>query len=70
QVLEKLKSNSELADIPVIAVTADAMPHDIKRGKAAGFADYLTKPLDVLKFIHILDWHLANVSRERKDQRK
>lgn len=67
QVLEKLKSNSQLADIPVIAVTADAMPHDVKRGKAAGFADYLTKPLDVLKFIRVLDRHLANVSGGRKD---
>ncbi len=33
--------------IPALALSASAMPNDIKRGKAAGFRDYLTKPLDI-----------------------
>jgi len=33
--------------VPVIAVSADAMPATIQRGQDAGFADYLTKPVDL-----------------------
>jgi signal transduction histidine kinase/ActR/RegA family two-component response regulator len=33
--------------LPVLALSASAMPGEIKRGRAAGFRDYLTKPLDI-----------------------
>jgi signal transduction histidine kinase/CheY-like chemotaxis protein len=33
--------------LPVLALSASAMPGDIKRGRDAGFRDYLTKPLDI-----------------------
>ena len=36
----------ELASIPAIALTAYAGEEDRKRGVAAGFRDYLTKPID------------------------
>ncbi len=55
QVLEVFKSETSLKHIPVIAVTADAMFQDIERGKAAGFVDYLTKPLNLKKFNGLLD---------------
>lgn len=42
-----LKSMPETRDIPVIAVTADAMLHDVRNAAAAGFHDYLTKPIDL-----------------------
>jgi CheY-like chemotaxis protein/anti-sigma regulatory factor (Ser/Thr protein kinase) len=54
QVLEILKADAATKSIPVIAVTANAMPRDIERGKAAGFADYLTKPLDVKQFHQVI----------------
>lgn len=55
QVLEVLKADARLQAIPVIAVTANAMPRDIERGHAAGFSEYLTKPIDVAGFFNILD---------------
>ena len=42
-----LKSMPETRDIPVIAVTADAMVHDIRDARNAGFHAYLTKPIDM-----------------------
>jgi two-component system, cell cycle response regulator DivK len=41
-------------DIPVIALTAHAMPGDRERAIQAGFVNYITKPLDVDKFINNL----------------
>ena len=41
--------------IPVIALSANALPADIETGLAAGFADYLTKPIKVDRFIAVLD---------------
>ncbi|MHB1188879.1 PAS domain-containing protein [Thiobacillus sp.] len=55
QVLEVLKADARLQAIPVIAVTANAMPRDIERGRAAGFSEYLTKPIDVTGFFSMLD---------------
>jgi len=55
EVLDILKADPLLNGTPVIAVTANAMPRDIERGRQAGFADYLTKPLDVGRFNRILD---------------
>ena len=53
--IAQLKTWPETATIPVIAVTANAMKRDIERGKAAGFADYLTKPIDIARLKQILD---------------
>nr|WP_246723074.1 response regulator [Aliikangiella sp. G2MR2-5] len=50
QVLDELKNNELTSNIPVIAITANAMQHDIERGKKAGFVDYLIKPIDVKQF--------------------
>lgn len=42
------------ADIPVLAISANAMPRDIKKGLEAGFLDYLTKPIRVSEFMDAL----------------
>ena len=55
QVLEILKADANLKGIPVIAVTANAMLSDINRARAAGFTEYLTKPLDVEQFFKTID---------------
>ena len=58
QVLEEIKANPELSTIPVFAVTANAMPKDIEKGKEAGFNEYLTKPLDIPAFLQMIDQYL------------
>ncbi len=55
QVLEILKSDPQLKSVPVFAVSANAMPRDIERGLAAGFTQYLVKPLDVYVLLKIVD---------------
>ena len=54
-VLQRLRADPATCGIPVVAVSANAKPEDLARGRAAGFDDYLTKPLDVARFLSLLD---------------
>ncbi len=47
QILATLQENPQTQQIPVIALTADAMKEDIERAKRAGFSGYVTKPIDI-----------------------
>ncbi len=47
---KKLQTIKKTQTIPVIALTADAMDSDIKKGLELGFADYITKPIEVARF--------------------
>ena len=55
EVLQMFKADPHLKAIPVIAITANAMQKDIDRSMAAGFTDYLTKPLDIRHFLKTID---------------
>ncbi len=55
EALELLKSYDHTKEIPVIALSANAMPKDIARGKVAGFKDYITKPININKFLEVAD---------------
>jgi len=55
QVLARLKAAPETRDAPVIALTAAAMPKDVKKALAAGFFRYVTKPIDVKTFFAAVD---------------
>ena len=59
QALEVMKSNPESAGIPVIAISADALPEQIEDGLAKGFADYISKPFNVSKLIETINQHLT-----------
>jgi signal transduction histidine kinase/CheY-like chemotaxis protein len=50
--------------IPVLALTASALPGDVRRGKAAGFRDYLTKPLDIAALAAALNRALGATAAE------
>ena len=55
QALRILAEDLATAHIPVIALSANAMPHDIENGIEAGFFRYLTKPIKVNEFMDTLD---------------
>ena len=59
QALKILRGYPLTADIPVLAISANAMPSDIRRGMDAGFVGYLTKPIRVVEFMDALDKALA-----------
>jgi CheY-like chemotaxis protein len=46
-----------------VALSANAMPHDIEKGLQAGFFSYLTKPIRVTEFMHVLDASLEHASK-------
>ncbi|MDO9403659.1 MAG: ATP-binding protein [Polaromonas sp.] len=50
-----LAQDPSTAHIPVIALSANAMPHDVEKGLASGFFRYLTKPINVGAFMDTLD---------------
>jgi len=50
EALRRLRENPRTADIPVVAVTAQAMKQDRERALEAGFNGYVTKPISVRAF--------------------
>jgi CheY-like chemotaxis protein len=53
--LNVLRQTASTSRIPVLALSANAVPHDIEKGMAAGFLRYLTKPIRVAEFMAALD---------------
>jgi PAS domain S-box-containing protein len=61
-----LAGHPATAHIPVVALSANAMPKDIERGLAAGFFRYLTKPIKVGEFMVTLDAAFAAAAATRR----
>lgn len=59
EVLRRLLHASETREIPVIVVSADATDGQADRLLASGAQGYLTKPLDVCRFLNLVDDVLA-----------
>jgi signal transduction histidine kinase/CheY-like chemotaxis protein len=55
EALKILRQDPVTAHIPVLAISANAMPGDIKRGLEAGFLRYLTKPINLDQFLEAMD---------------
>jgi CheY-like chemotaxis protein len=60
EVLERLKNNQELKDIPVIVVTAFSDARDITKAAEFGIFDYVTKPFDFPKLMEKISNALGN----------
>jgi len=62
EVLKQLRQQEATRDTFIIAISANAMPKDIEMGMAAGFDDYITKPIDIKALLHSVDEALAGKS--------
>ena len=58
EVLEHLRENENTKDIPVLALTANDNLYNLDRGREAGFLKYIVKPLDIKKFLEVIDYAL------------
>jgi signal transduction histidine kinase/CheY-like chemotaxis protein len=58
QALKILREDPATAHIPVLAISANAMPRDIEQGLEAGFFRYLTKPIKINEFMQALNMAL------------
>jgi len=74
EALKILRKDIATSHIPVVALSANAMPRDIEKGLLAGFFRYLTKPIKIAEFMHTLDLALefaeqtAGQARIAKDE--
>jgi len=69
QALKILREEPATAHIPVLAISANAMPRDIEKGLEAGFFRYLTKPIKVNEFMNALDDALTFSKMDLADER-
>jgi PAS domain S-box-containing protein len=63
--LKRLQQDRVTAHIPVLALSANAVPRDIEKGLEAGFFRYLTKPIRVHEFMNALDVALLHAASKR-----
>jgi signal transduction histidine kinase/ActR/RegA family two-component response regulator len=54
---DRLRANPRTCDIPIVVVSADATDGQVKRLLDSGADDYLTKPLDLRRFLEIVRRH-------------
>jgi CheY-like chemotaxis protein len=54
-ILIELQSNDLTKNIPVVVISADAMPNQIDHLLALGAKDYLTKPIEINSFLRVVD---------------
>ena len=59
EVVEQLKADSCTRDIPVIAITSDAMTADEERARAAGCDDYVAKPYRPYQLLEAIRRHVT-----------
>jgi signal transduction histidine kinase/CheY-like chemotaxis protein len=67
EALRLLREDPVTARIPVLALSANAMPRDIIKGLEAGFFRYLTKPIKVKEFIDALNMALESTEEGLED---
>jgi len=58
-VLRRIRANPKLQGVRVVAVTANVLPQDEARARAAGFDGFIGKPLDFDRFPHQIKAVLA-----------
>lgn len=66
--LAHLHTLPETHHIPVVALSANALPFDIKKGMKAGFTNYLTKPVNVNELFQTLDKILTSTENKKHEK--
>ena len=62
ELMELLRADDQLKNVPIMAVTAYAAVGDDERFKAAGAQAYVSKPISVMRFAETVDQLLAESS--------
>ncbi len=76
--LRLVREHAELAEIPIIAITAYDMAESREKAETAGFAHYLTKPIDFQRLSVLIDKiltepkaaKLTNALKEKRQEKK
>jgi CheY-like chemotaxis protein len=55
EVIRRLRGDPQTRRIPIVVVSADATPEQVQRVRRSGADGYLTKPIDVRKFLSLVD---------------
>jgi len=55
EILRQLRSDPRTEKLPIVIISADATSTEVQRLRAAGASDYLTKPIDMRKFLAFVD---------------
>jgi len=55
ELMQLVRGDSELADVPIMAVTAYAAQGDDERIRAAGAQSYVSKPISVVRFVEAVE---------------
>ena len=63
EMLEQLRKNPQLKDIPVIMLTAMCEAQDIAKVSSYGIADYVTKPIDFTELMEKISNALENKTK-------
>lgn len=62
-VLEALRLHKRFDNTPILALSANAMQQDIEKGLAAGFDEYLTKPINIHQFMSTINSALTRIEQ-------
>ena len=64
ELMQQLRADADLKDVPIMAVTAYAAPGDDERIRAAGAQAYVSKPISVARFAGTVEELLADRARQ------
>jgi two-component system cell cycle response regulator DivK len=65
EAFRRIRGVASTAHIPIVAVTASAMPEEAKKMKEAGFDGFQTKPLNVKEFVQAVAAVLSGKTAEK-----
>jgi len=52
---KRIRSSGRFANLPIIAMSAHALPSDIEKSRESGMNDYIVKPIDAEIFYQTID---------------